>query len=103
MNSKNDSLKTVGDFLIRFYHEEPCDTIAATQALVSMRGVFRYELEVAHAFKNVLKCEKPEAIKNIVLKKANRYVKNSQEAKEFLERVYDDTNLENAIDFDDLT
>ena len=103
MNNEKSNLDIIGDFLIRFYHEEPCDTKAAIRAISSMRGLFSYEWEVAEAFRSVFETTfESNVLQNIVKQKANRYARDDQEARNFLIKVYQDTNLENAIDFDEL-
>ena len=97
------SLEIVGDFLIRFYHEEPNETKAATKALNAMTGFFDYEWEIASAFRHILKIQLAEnTLRDIVRNKANRYAQNDEDARVFLEQVYEDNDLDNAINFDDL-
>jgi hypothetical protein len=103
MNKNKSNLDIVGDFLIRFYHEEPCETKAAIKAISSMKGLFNYELEISNAFREIFEESfESNTLKNLVKQKANRYVKDDEEAKKFLIRVFQDANLENAIDFDEL-
>ncbi|MBD2769035.1 SUKH-3 domain-containing protein [Hymenobacter sp. BT664] len=63
----------VGDFLIRFYHEEPDDTKASTKALRAITGMFDYEWEVASTFKELLEMTLPvNTLRDMVRVKANR-------------------------------
>ena len=99
----NKSLEIVGDFLIRFYHEEPNEIKAATKAVNAMTDLFDYEWEVANAFRHTLKTQLVEhTLRDIVRNKANRYAQNDEDAKVFLQQVYEDNDFDNAINFEDL-
>jgi hypothetical protein len=104
MTQKKDPLEIVGDFLIRFYHEEPDDTKASTKAIKAMTGLFEYEWEVASAFKELLEMALPVGIlRDMVRIKANRYAGSDEEAREFLEFTYKDNDLDKAVNFNELS
>jgi hypothetical protein len=104
MTQKQDPLQIVGDFLIRFYHEEPDDTKASTKALKAMTGLFEYEWEVASAFKELLEMALPSGtLRDMVRIKANRYARSDEEAREFLEFTYKDNDLDTAVNFKELS
>jgi len=103
MTKKEDCLQIVGDFLIRFYHEEPDDTKAATQAIKAMTGLFDYEWEVASAFSKLLEMSfPPNTLRDIVRLKANRYAHSDEDAREFLELTYKENNFDDAINLNEL-
>lgn len=80
----NKSLEIVGDFLIRFYHEEPNEDKAAIKALTAMTGLFDYEWEIASAFKHILKIQLAENIlRDIVRNKVNRHAQNDEDVENF--------------------
>ncbi|MDM9583742.1 hypothetical protein [Nostoc sp. GT001] len=102
MNENKDYLEVIGDFLIRFYHEEPDDLQASIKAVETMTSLFDYEWEVATAFRNLLEMELPPGqIRDLVRLKANRYAQNDDDAREFLKEIYQSNDLENAINFKD--
>jgi len=104
MTQKQDPLQIVGDFLIRFYHEEPDDTKASIKALKAMIGLFDYEWEVASAFQELLEMALPSGtLRDMVRLKANRYARSDEEAREFLEFTYKDNDLDTAINFKELS
>jgi hypothetical protein len=104
MTQKQDPLQIVGDFLIRFYHEEPDDTKASMKALKAMIGLFDYEWEVASAFKELLEMALPSGtLRDMVRIKANRHARSDEEAREFLEFTYKDNDLDMAVNFKDLS
>ena len=104
MTQKQDPLQIVGDFLIRFYHEEPDDTKASIKALKAMIGLFDYEWEVASAFRELLEMALPSGtLRDMVRIKANRYARSDEEAREFLEFTYKDNVLDTAINFSELS
>lgn len=99
MNQNKDPLYIVSMFLGRFYHEEPNDTLAATKAMRAMMGLFDYEWEVAEAFEKVLQNGYSNGtLKKTVKEWANRRAQDDEQAKRFLEYVYQDTTLDVAID-----
>jgi hypothetical protein len=104
MTQKQDPLQIVGDFLSRFYHEEPNDTKASTKALKAMTGLFDYEWEVASAFKELLEMALPSGtLRDMVRSKANRHARSDEEAREFLESTYKDNDLDMAVNFKELS
>lgn len=103
MTESKAPLEIVGDFLSRFYHEEPDDTKAATKAINAMTGLFDYEWEVASAFKEIIEMPLPPGtLRDIVRFNANRYAQNDEDAREFLEITYQENNFDNAINFNEL-
>src|SRR5438034_8307809 len=83
------SLEAVGDFLTRFYHEEPDDLEAATEALKETGEQHQYRAEIGDAFVHVLGADLPRGTLNeLVRRNANRYSLNDEEAREFLENTY---------------
>ncbi|MBW4457235.1 MAG: hypothetical protein KME55_33765 [Nostoc indistinguendum CM1-VF10] len=103
MNENKDFLKVVGDFLIRFYHEEPNVTKASTKAIKAMTGLFDYELEVSNAFKQTLESSlNKNTLRDLVRLKANRYAQTDEDAREFLNFVYKDNDLDKVVDFKEL-
>lgn len=103
MINKQDDLDIVSEFLIRFYHEEPDYIEATIRALNVLRGRDKYKWELANSFRNILeKSLPPETLKEVVLFSANRYVRNDEEAREVLEKIYQDNVLDAALNFDEL-
>lgn len=104
MNDNNNNLAIVSEFLIRFYHQEPNYLDATIRALQVLRGHYRYEWELATAFRNILEItSSTDTLKELMLHSANRYVQNDQEAKELLKKIYDDNILDTAINFDEFS
>jgi len=102
MKKQVSSIEVVSEFLSRFYHEEPNDLLAATNAMKAMKGMFDYEWAIATAFKDLLQNpQPPNTLKNIVKEWANRHARNDEEALNFLLEVYDNTTLEAAIHLDE--
>lgn len=97
-----DSVEIVGDYLARFYHEEPSDVVASTKAVKSLTGMFDSEREISNAFLIILSAQLPNnLLKEIIQNKANRYVRNDDEARTFLEKIYYENSLDCVIDTDD--
>lgn len=102
VTTNHSSLQTAGIFLSRFYHEEPNDDLANLNAIKTMCGHFDYEWQVSSAFKDILATSWPAGtLKNLVRVWANRHAQSDKEAVQFLWRVYENTGLDVAIDFDE--
>lgn len=102
MIDNSNHLEIVGDFLIRFYHEEPNDIQASTKAVTALTGLFDDEWKVATALKNLLEMDLPPGtLRDLVRFKANRHALDDDDARQFLERVYQNNDFENAINFED--
>lgn len=100
----HSSLQTVSMFLSRFYHQEPNDDLAHLKAIETMCGLFDYEWQVSSAFKDIFATSWPAGtLKNLVRVWANRHAQSDKEAMQFLWRVYENTGLDVAIDFDEFT
>ena len=86
---KDNSLETVGDFLSLFYYEEPDDINASIEVLTDLIHRLDYRYDLIVAFKKLLTSSLPErTLTELVKLRANRYVENDEEAKEFLQRVW---------------
>lgn len=100
MSSKTP-LETVGDFLVVFYHEEPNEIVAATDALAQMTLDLKWQTEIAKALKQLLATPLPDGtLTALVQEKANRFVRDDAEAKDFLLRVFANNNLASSLDED---
>lgn len=99
MEKLRNALEVVGDYLIRFYHEEPDELAAATRSLHESIGHYTYAWNYACAFKLLLENSLPDGtLTELVRERANRYAKDDSEAREFLERVYKDNDMHAAVD-----
>jgi hypothetical protein len=99
MDTTEKSLQIVGDYLVRFYHQEPDDTRASIKAIEAMIGHFEYEWQVSTAFKSVLESPFPtDVIRDFVRNRANRYARNDVEARNFLVKTFKENDLDKAID-----
>lgn len=103
MDTTEKSLQIVGDYLIRFYHEEPDDIRASMKAIKAMTGHFEYEWEMSTAFKRMLETPfPPDVIRDFVRSRANRYARNDMEAQNFLAMIFKENDLDKAIDLEGL-
>jgi|ERR1700674_1176302 hypothetical protein len=94
-------LETVGDFLVVFYHEEPDEILAATGALAQMTIDLNWQSEIAKALKQLLATPLPDGtLTALVQEKANRFVRDDAQARDFLLRVFANNNLASALDED---
>ena len=101
-NNVDNSLHIVSLFLSRFYHEQPDDILASTNAVTKMSGLFDYEWEIASAFRDILQQSLPPGtLQKLVREWGNRAARSDDEARVFLEKIYDYTGLEGAIDISD--
>lgn len=99
MEDLSKALTITGDYLIRFYHEEPDDLAAATQAIRESIGHYVYAWDYVCAFKLLLSSSLPAGtLTALVRERANRYARDDNEAREFLERVYEDGDMYAALD-----
>jgi hypothetical protein len=102
MTSDSDNLEIVGDFLIRFYHEEPDDVRASTKAIQAMTGNHQAQWQLRAALVFLLGERYPVGmLRDIVRLKANRHAQNEGDARAFLERTFQNLGLDAAINFDD--
>jgi hypothetical protein len=103
MSSKNGDLDIVSEFLIRFYHQEPDYLEATIRALKVLQDRHQYKWELATAFRSILESSLPTGtLKELVLLSANRYVQSDEEAREVLERIYQDNIFYAVVNFDEL-
>lgn len=99
MEDLDKALTVAGDYLIRFYHEEPDDLVAASRALRESIGHYVYAWNYACAFKLLLASTLPAGtLTELVCERANRYARDDNEAREFLERVYKDSDMYAVLD-----
>lgn len=96
------ALDRVRAFLERFYHDEEVEDLAAAHALRALRNDDRQERwRTAQAIERVLAAELPDgALHQLVFRAADRGVLTDEEAREFLERVFESNAFDVAIDWD---
>lgn len=98
----NNDLEVVSDFLIRFYREEPDYVKATLRSLKTLRGQDEYKYKLANSFSRILEHPFPKGVlRDLVVLSTSRSVHNNKEAKEVLNRIYQDNILDMAIYFDD--
>ncbi|GGM53082.1 hypothetical protein GCM10011608_42440 [Micromonospora sonchi] len=97
------TLERVRAFLERFYHAEASDDRAASAALQASLGDDPQERwRNAQAFGRAIDAELPAGeLQQLVFRASGRNVLTDDEAREFLERVYDDNAFDVAIDYDE--
>jgi hypothetical protein len=101
MANYDDSLQIVKLFLKDFYFKEPNNIIAATKAVKDMVGRFNYEWRVACAFRDILQISfPPNILRKEIGEASNRYFNDDEEARQFLQVVYEDIGLDAAVNFD---
>jgi hypothetical protein len=99
-----DSRRIVEEFLMRFYHQEPDETRAATKALLATATNIDYRWEVAEAFRDLLERTTIESdLTSTVSSAANRRAKDAADARQFLLRVYETNDLDAAVNLNELT
>lgn len=102
MIDNNSDIEIVSEFLIRFYHQEADYLSATIRALEVLRERHQYKWELATAFRNILQSSSPNGtLKQLVLLSANRYVESDEEAKEVLQKIYDDNILDATVNFEE--
>jgi hypothetical protein len=93
--------ETIGDFLVVFYHEQPDEIVAATDALAQMTIDLDWQAKIAQALKHLLATPLPDGtLATLVQEKANRFVRDDAEARDFLLRVFANNNLASSLDED---
>jgi hypothetical protein len=88
--------------LERFYRDEPNNDIAADNALLALAN-WRERWKTSVAFRIVIGSEFPlGALKELVLRSANRLIRDDSHAREFLQKIYSLSSLDAAVNFDEL-
>lgn len=102
MNNNSDDLNIISEFLMRFYHQEPDYFKATIRALEILENRYQYKWELSNAFRKIFESSLPVGLlKELVLLSANRYVETDEDAREMLQRIYDDNVLYAAVNFDE--
>lgn len=98
----NESLQLVTSLLAEYYRDEPNDTTAAMHAIHAGVDNVRHFWRLSRAFREVLSASLPDGtLQNLVVKVARRVVWSDHEAREFLQKVYDDTYLNDVAGFEE--
>lgn len=101
-NGDIDALRVVRSFLHEYYFPEEWETRANVRALEAQARDLGLRVRIARAFVDLLAMDLAKGtLREIVETSANREVYNDEEAREFLERVYEANDFEDALDFDD--
>jgi hypothetical protein len=102
-NSLTPEVQIVHSFLQEFYLPEESDDRAAVKALHTYTGRQQERLQVAKALKHILNAQLPVGLlQELVWTSASRDVLIDAEAREFLERVFDDNSFGLALDIDEI-
>jgi len=100
---RTNALDLVKLYLKRFYHDEPDNYVASTHAMSALTPDWRERWKTAVAFRIVVHAVFPAGLlKELVEGSANRRVRDDEQAREYLQKVYDLSMLDAAINFDDL-
>ncbi|GLY94147.1 hypothetical protein [Actinoplanes sp. NBRC 103695] len=98
-----DALSRVRAFLESFYRDEEFEDRGTTNALRGESADRQERWRNAQAFERVLAADLPEGtLQQLVFRSAGRDVLSDEEAREFLERVYDGNAFDVAVDWDTL-
>ncbi|MGH7928298.1 MAG: hypothetical protein ACREQV_10930 [Candidatus Binatia bacterium] len=96
-------VQTVRSFLREFYFDEESADRAASGALRAYTGRRQEHLRVASALKYILDTQLPDGLlQQLVWTSANRDVLTDAEAREFLERVFDDNSFRLSLEIDEI-
>ena len=103
MASINKSLLLVNDYLKSFYQNEPNNITSAKNAVWAGINNRQYVWHVSNAFREVIGSTEISdgTLQDLVVKVAKRDVWSEEEARQFLQKVYDDTYLDDVAGFDD--
>lgn len=97
------ALERVRSFLRRFYFDEEWEADGNIKAISAERTDRQERWRNAQAFERVLDADLPTGtLQQLAVQAANRDVLTDEEAREFLERVYDGNAFDVAVDFDEL-
>ncbi|MFJ7197419.1 MULTISPECIES: hypothetical protein [unclassified Streptomyces] len=101
-NSSSTALEMVRVFLREYYYGEEWEDRAAIRALANHKIDRREHFRVASAFEIVLEGRFPEGVlQELVASAAYRATEGDGEAREFLERVYENNAFDGAVDPDE--
>ncbi|MGW1411916.1 hypothetical protein [Streptomyces sp. NPDC002403] len=96
------ALETVRVFLREYYYGEEWEDRAAIQALAIHKNDRREHFRIAVAFETILEQRLPEGVlRDLVASAAYRVTEDDSEAREFLERVYENNAFDGAVDPDE--
>ena len=98
-----EPMEIVAGYLARFYKDECNDITAAKNAVWAAVEERRQQWKVRCAFRRIMDAAFPEGtLTRLVVENAKRNVWSDEEAREFIRQVYEDTYLDNAVDYDEL-
>jgi hypothetical protein len=102
MTDIQESLQLVSGYLASFYRDEENDSTAAKNAVHAGVNDRPYIWRLSRAFREVLGATLPDGtLQRLVVTVARRNVWSEDEAREFLQKVYDDAYLDDVAGFDD--
>jgi hypothetical protein len=99
---EDESVELVKTFFIRYFHDEPIDDEAVLAALRTLRhrGEERYEL--SQAFEDLLASDvEPGFWTSFVRRYANRVAASDEQARDFVERIRNETALDEVPEPDE--